>query len=257
MNGAFYIGATGLGSQQRALEVVANNIVNMNTVGFKRSSVRFSELVGGWPSDPTINAAAVAGQPGMAGVSLSATSRVLGQGELQSTGSAMDLAINGEGFIELLGANGNAMLWRGGALSTDRDGLLTGAGGLPLKAMIRVPDGAKDLRISADGKVSAILSGRSDPVVLGQIDIVRPQDTAHLTLLGEGLYTAAEDDDPRASTPGEDGAGLLVQGSLESSNVELTDEMVMLMLLQRSYAANAQVVQAGDQMMAIANGLKR
>jgi flagellar basal-body rod protein FlgG len=255
MNGAFYIGATGLGSQQRALEVVANNIANMNTVGFKRSSVRFSELVSGWAADPTLAPAAVQGQSGLAGVSLSGSSRVLEQGELRPTGEAMDLAINGEGFVELLGPNGASLLWRGGTLAVDREGLLTGAGGLPLKAMITVPDGATELRIAGDGKVTATVAGQA--VVLGQIDLARPGDTARLALLGEGLYEAAADDDLRASAPGEDGAGLLAQGSLESANVQLTDEMVMLMLLQRSYAANAQVVQAGDQMMAIANGLKR
>ena len=179
MNGAFYIGATGLGSQQRALEVVANNSANMNTVGFKRSSVRFSELVGGWTADPTLGPATVSGQPGLAGVSLSGSARVLEQGELRPTGEAMDLAINGEGFVELLGPNGSVLLWRGGTLAVDRDGLLTGTGGLPLKAMITVPEGATDLRIAGDGKVTATVSGQA--AVIGQIYLARPGDAAHLS----------------------------------------------------------------------------
>jgi flagellar basal-body rod protein FlgG len=255
MNGVFYVGATGLGSQQRALEIVANNVANMNTVGFKRSDVRFSELFSGWNGDPTLSAAAAGGQPGLNGVSLAASPRDFAQGELRTTGRPMDLAIQGEGFVELIGPDGESMLWRGGSLSVDRDRLLAGPGGLPLKAMIALPQEATSVTIAQDGRVTATIDGEQKE--LGRIELAMVKDTAGLTLAGEGLYRPAMPADTVASTAGEDGAGVFVQGSLEGANVDLSSEMVSLLLLQRSYAANAQIVQAGDQLMAIANGLKR
>ena len=253
MNGVFYVGATGLGTQQRALEVVANNIANVNTVGFKRSDVRFSELVGGWSSDPTLSAGA-AGQPAMNGVSLSASPRDFAQGDLRTTSQPMDIAIRGEGFVELIGPNGEPVLWRGGSMSVDRDRLLAGPGGLPLKAMISVPQEATALSIGQDGKVTATIDG--EPRELGRIELAMVKDMAGLTAAGEGLYRPALPADVVSATAGEDGAGALIQGALEGANVDLSNEMVSLLLLQRSYAANAQIVQAGDQLMAIANGLK-
>jgi flagellar basal-body rod protein FlgG len=255
MNGVFYVGATGLGSQQRALEVVANNVANINTVGFKRSDVRFSELIGGWSSDPTLSAGAVGGQPALNGVSLSASPRDFGQGELRTTGQPMDLAIQGEGFIELVGPNGEPVLWRGGSMSLDRDRMLAGPGGLPLKAMIAVPLEATDVAVARNGRVTATIDG--EPKEIGRIELAMVKDMAGLTMAGEGLYRPALPADVVGATAGEDGAGSLMQGALEGANVELSNEMVSLLLLQRSYAANAQIVQAGDQLMAIANGLKR
>jgi flagellar basal-body rod protein FlgG len=254
MNGAFYVGATGLDAQQRALEVVANNVANINTTGFKRSEVRFSELVGGWGADPTLTAAA-SGQPGLNGVSLSAAPIDFAQGELRVTGQAMDLAVKGDGFIELLGPGGETLLWRGGSMSVDRDRLLTGPGGIPLKAMIAVPQDATAVTIGQDGLVTATVDGESRE--LGRIELAMVKDMVGLALAGEGLYRPAMSADIVATTAGEQGAGTFVQGSIEGANVELSNEMVTMLLLQRSYAANAQVVQAGDQLMAIANGLKR
>ena len=255
MNGAFYIGATGLETQQRALDVVANNIANINTPGFKRSDVRFSELVG---------ASAEAGAPARSGpgslsggVTLDTSSRLLSQGELRETGNPLDVAIGGEGFIELLGPAGEMMLWRGGTLTVNRDGLLTAANGLPLKAMITVPEGASALTIGRDGIVSATVEGEASVTEIGKIDIVKVRDLGGLSAVEGGMFRPASEEDVVSFEPGEAGAGALIQGSIEASNVELTQEMVALMLTQRAYAANAQVLQAGDQLMAIANGLKR
>jgi len=257
MNGAFYVGATGLRSQQSALDVIANNIANINTPAFKRSEVRFSELVSP-AGDPTglagitQDAAAL-----MAGVQARTSSKVFTQGELRQTGKPLDLAIDGEGFIELLGPAGQTMLWRGGALKVDADGYIAAENGMPLRAMISVPDGATALSIDRDGKVRALVDGEASPIEIGQLDVVLAKDVSALTILDEGLYQAETAADVLSATPGEDGAGVLVQGSVETSNVQLSDEMITLLLMQRAYAANAQVVQAGDQLMAIANGLKR
>ena len=254
MNGAFQIGATGLNAQQRALEVVANNITNMNTPGFKRSDVRFSELVAPAPA---------AGEPGstladggMLGVSGNPSQRLFLPGELRATGNPLDVAIGGAGFIELLGRDGETMLWRGGTLSVNEEGYLAGANGLTLKATISVPDGASALAIDPSGEVTATVAGETEPVSIGRIDLVTVREPGALADIDGGLYRAASDDDVVAVTPGEEG-GRFVQGSLELSNVELSQEMVTLMMMQRAYAASAQVVQAGDQLMSIVNGLKR
>ncbi len=259
MNGAFFIGATGLRTQEQALDAAANNIANINTPGYKRAEVRFSELVPP-PADAADPANLVIGggqTAGLSGVTAISTSRIFTQGELRPTGKALDLAIQGEGFIEVLGPDGQEMLWRGGALKVNADGFLATANGAPLKALIAVPAEATQLTIGRDGRVLATLDGQAAPAEIGRIDLVTVRDTSSLAILGDGFYRAETPGDLSASQPGVEGAGQLVQGSLEASNVELTNEMVSLMLTQRAYAANSQVIQAGDQLMSIANGLRR
>lgn len=252
MNGAFYIGAIGLESQQRALDVVANNIANINTPGFKRSDVRFLELMGG------AGAAAVGGADGLGGVMAQASSPVFSQGELRTTGKDMDVAIEGDGFLELQGPDGKSLLWRGGTLSVGADGFLSAAGsGLPLKAMISVPREAVGIAIDRDGAVRAMMTAGETGEEIGRLEVVRARDGAIGASVGGGLYEVADPAELTAATPGEDGAGAIVQGALEGSNVMLAEQMVSLMLMQRAFAANAQVLQAGDQLMAIANGLRR
>lgn len=243
MNGAFSIGATGLRAQERALNITANNIANMNTPGFKRSAVRFSELMG-------------VGRSAAGGVSALEAAPVFAQGELRTTGNALDVAIDGDGFIEVLGADARPLLWRGGTLSIGVDGLLSTADGLPLRAMITVPEGADALTISGDGMVAAVLAGDKTPTELGRIDLQRVSDLTGLKALGGGLYKSSGTD-RAAFAAGEEGVGVFVQRSIEGANVTLSNEMVMLMLMQRAYAASAQALQAGDQLMGIANGLRR
>lgn len=254
MNGVFYIGATGLRAQERALGVTANNIANMNTPGFKRSHVRFGELMSPGQGPDGLLGSRFNGASGVAAV---ASLAVFEQGELRPTGSEMDLAIQGGGLIEVLGPEGQRLLWRGGTLSLGADGLLTTADGLPLQALITMPEGAKDIRISADGEVTAVLAGDTTASALGRIDLVTVANTDSLEALSGGLYLAGAETAAVSAVPGEDGAGMIVQGAIEASNVALSNEMVSLMLMQRAYAASAQALQAGDQLMSIANGLRR
>lgn len=254
MNGAFYIGATGLEAQQRALDVIANNIANINTPTFKRSQVRFSELVSPTGAVDELQPLTIAG---LSGVAISGSPKVFAQGDLRETGNPLDIAVSGDGLLELLGPGGKSLLWRGGALKVNADGYLAAGNGLPLKAMISVPVGTTALSISRGGIVTATIDGIEDPREIGKIDLVLAKDMAGLSPQGEGLYETADLANLMTASPGEDGAGALVQGSLEMSNVQLSDEMVMLLLMQRAYGANAQVLQAGDQLMAIANGLRR
>lgn len=254
MNGVFQIGATGLHAQDRALNIVANNITNMNTPGFKRAEVRFAELVGAHSAE--LPAAAVGDPTAMFGVSAPGTQRMFSAGEMRPTGNPLDLAIQGAGFIELAGPDGQTLLWRGGTLRINEDGFLAGPGGLPLKAMISVPEGATDITIDASGEVKALAPGATEAISIGHIDLVMVRNMDGLTDVEGGLYRAASESDLVSAEAGNT-AGTFLQGSMELSNVELTDEMVQLMMMQRAYAASAQVVQAGDQLAAIANGLKR
>jgi flagellar basal-body rod protein FlgG len=257
MNGVFYIGATGLQAQQRALDTIGNNIANINTPGFKRSQTRFAEMVGASPAPSGQAAGGLDTVAALSGVMSQTSSPVFDQGTLKQTGQPMDLAINGQGFLALMGPNGQEVLWRGGALKVNADGYLATQDGLPLKAMIQVPISATDISIQADGRVMAKVDGQAEANEIGRIDLAMVKDPSALTVLGGGLYQTASADDVVAVQPGDEGSGSLVQGSIETSNVELSAEMVELLLTQRAYGANAQVVQAGDQLMAIANGLKR
>jgi flagellar basal-body rod protein FlgG len=257
MNGAYYIGATGLQAQGRGLETIANNIANINTVAFKRGEVRFEELVPPRQErDDDLHL--LQSVPEIAsGVKVGIPRRVFEQGDLRETGKPFDLAISGDGFVEVLGADGQTWLWRGGGLRIGDDGYLATANGQVLKALIQLPDDSTGLKIESDGRVFSTSGNSSERMELGRIDIAMPDDMSVLEGVGEGFYRAADEGRVRVLAPGEDGKGVLVQGVLEASNVNLTTEMVTLLLMQRAYAANAQVVQASDQLMSIANGLKR
>lgn len=257
MSDAFYVGAIGLQAQERALDVISNNIANINTPAFKRSDVRFSSMIV-TRDDPDAPAANLTDRFAAAGVMASASPAMDEAGDLQSTGRPTDLAVQGRGFIELMGPGGQTLLWRGGALKVGEDGMLSAAGsGLPLKAAITLPQDATGFTIGADGIVRATTSTDATPVEVGRIELVTADDTSGFSPLDGGLYRVGDDSKLRAAQPGEDGAGTLAQGAIERSNVDMTSEMVQLMLVQRTYSANAQIVQAADQLMAIANGLRR
>lgn len=257
MSDAFYVGAVGLKAQERALDVISNNIANANTPAFKRADVRFASIIA-TRGDPDVPSATLGDPFAAAGVMAQAAAAIDEGGDLQATGHDMDVAVQGRGFIELMGPGGQTLLWRGGALKIGEDGMLAAAAnGYPLKAAITVPQDAGRLTIGGDGMVRAVTGTDAAPVEVGQIMLVTPEDMGALGALDGGLYRVEDEGRLRAAAPGEDGTGTLVQGSIERSNVEMSSEMVQLMLVQRAYAANAQIVQAADQLMAIANGLRR
>lgn len=257
MNGAFYIGATGLQAQQRGLDVIANNVANINTTAFKRSEIRFSELVMQSSVREDTEQMSIAVPDALSGVEARTSPRIFEQGDLRQTSKPFDLAISGDGFVEVLGPGGQIWLWRGGTFQVTPDGLLATENGLTLRALIEVPEDASEIHIESDGRVFAQVAGEAGPLSLGNINIAMPEDVATLESVGQGYFRAGDDAQLRIFEPGEQGKGVFVQGALETSNVELSSEMVTLLLMQRAYAANAQIVQAGDQLMAIANGLRR
>jgi len=257
MNGAFYVGSIGLQAQQRALDIIANNIANINTTGFKRADIRFSEVMATRAAADARNVDPLDAALSSAGVTVDSTAMVNETGAIDTTGHPMDLAINGQGFVELMGPSGQTLLWRGGTMKVSEDGLLAASNGMALKAAISIPADASAVTIGSDGMVRAQTADSTTPVELGQIGLVRVDDPTTLARLDGGLYRADQDAKVLDAQAGEDGTGMIVQGGIERSNVEMTSEMVQLMLVQRAYGANAQIVQAADQMMAIANGLRR
>lgn len=260
MSGALEIAAVGLRAQQRALETIAGNISNVNTPAFKRSDLRFSELVsapfaGSLASDE--GRVAASGFAPVAGVGQWSRPMIGQQGKLETTGNDRDIAIDGAGFIELMGPGGRTMLWRGGTLQVLDDGLLATPSGMTLKAAISVPQDATGLKVDRNGTVHALFGDNREATEIGRIELVKLQEDAAVERLDGGIYAIGDDADLVAGDAGEDGLGYLVQGSIERSNVDLNEEIVGLLVTQRAYAANAQVVRAADEFLGLANGLRR
>ena len=252
MSDAFEVAAIGLGAQQRALDLIANNIANVNTPYFKRAEIDFSALI----STARMDGNAPTDSNGAAGVGVSSNLALFQQGVLEQTGHAFDIAIDGAGFIEVLGPGGQSHLWRGGRLIVNEFGQLGTSDGLALRANITTPRDMEALSIRPDGEVVALTSDGTEEV-LGLINLVQVSHPDAVEALDGGQYRLADDARLIDAVPGEDGTGRLVQGSIERSNVDLNQEMVDLMIIQRAFAANAQVVQAADQLMSIANNLRR
>lgn len=255
MNDALYIAATGMHAHQKSVEAVANNLVNVNTPGFKAGKTAFVDLVyrGLQP--------AAAGGPELwqgSGVSVADIVRSFAPGELRRTEQALDLAIDGEGFIEVGDVAGATLYTRGGSLKVNADGLLATADGYPLKPAIHVGQDVRTLTIGGDGTVS-IASGKQERLVeVGKIELVRFADLSGLAHMGGNLYRPTEHSgDAIYGRSGEDGTGVLVQGALETSNVKLIDEMVGLMAAQRAYESSVKVIQAADEMLAMSNNLRK
>lgn len=255
MSDALHIAATGMQAQQLQLEAIASNMANVSTPAYKKTRVSFADLV---VRDTAATAASQAPARAGAGVSAAAITRVFDAGEIRKTESPFDVAIQGEGFLEVMLADGARGFTRGGTLKVNADGQLATVAGHPLKPGVHVPSGAQDLVILADGRVQVRMTGQSTPMEIGQLELVRLANPHALRVQGDGIYRHTEAaGDGMGARPGEEGVGTLAQGFLEGSNVKLVDEMVSLMIAQRSYEASVKVVQAADEMMGLVNGLRR
>ncbi|MEY8713313.1 flagellar basal-body rod protein FlgG [Mangrovibacter phragmitis] len=254
MNPALWISKTGLAAQDARMAAISNNLANVNTTGFKRDRVMFSDLFYQNQRAPGAlldqNNTAPTGIQYGSGVKVTGTQKEFTVGSIQNTGKDLDIAISGQGFFQVETSDGDIAYTRAGNLQINPDGMITNAQGLPLVPQIDLPDNVQSLQVARDGTVSAIVAGETDPVELGQITLVNFVNPAGLEALGGNLYReTAASGDAVEGVPGEDAFGHLEQGSLEGSNVQVVEEMVDMIMVQRAYEMNAKMVSAADDML--------
>ncbi len=259
---ALFTAATGMVAQQLNVDVVANNIANVNTVGFKRSRVDFQDLLYQMERLPgaTVagaNQAPTGAQVGL-GVRAGAIQKMFSQGEFQQTGNPLDLVIEGDGFFQILLPDGRTGYTRDGAYKRDSTGRVVTSDGCPVQPDIVVPADATDISVGSDGTVSVLVAGQAQPQQIGSVSLVRFVNPAGLAAVGRnGFVETAASGPPIAGVAGQQGLGTIGQGFLEISNVDIVEEMVALIIAQRAYEANSRGIQTADEMLGVANTLRR
>lgn len=259
---AMWSGATGMRAQEMNVDVIANNLANVNTSGFKKSRVDFQDLL-----YSTLRAAGTEVSTGLQiptgiqvgnGTKPVATQRVFSQGDFMQTGNALDIVIEGDGFFQVMMPDGNTAYTRDGAFKIDSNGKIVNSDGFVMQPEITIPSDATEVTIGIDGTVTAVQSGQSSPQSLGSIELVKFVNPAGLKSLGKNLYGVTEaSGDPITGTPGTEGIGMLTQGYLEMSNVKVVEEMVNMIIAQRAYEINSRSIQTADNMLQMANALRR
>lgn len=256
---AMQIAATSLQANQSQVDVIANNLANANTSGFKKSKVEFADLmyIEIDRSQPTLLHTPAA-QPLGLGTSVNSVNKIFSQGDAKGTGRGLDFAIQGRGFFEVVLPTGEYAYTRSGHMQVNEGGMLVTPDGHVLSAMIQIPVDARELVMAPDGTITAILPDQSEPLELGRLELADFMNEARLTPIGDNLYRASEaSGDAIYGMPGEEQYGLLHQGFLEGSNVNLIEELTNMMLAQRGYEMNAKLIQVADEMLGIANSLRR
>lgn len=265
MQDALYIAATGMYAQQRYIDTVANNLANVNTQGYKRTTTSFADLVTRGTSEEAsssstsmwVNPSTYRNYSQPMGVRVVQSTHNFEIGELRKTDDFLDIALDGPGLIEVQSEDGAKAFVRGGRLKINQDGMLTTQSGLILKPGLRLPDDLVSLVIENNGSVLAQSSHQSQPVEIGQLELVRFVSEQDLVAIGDGVYVNNGVSEPLPARAGKDGIGKLKQGYIEGSNVKLIDEMVRLMVAQRSYEASVKVIQAADEMLSMTNNLRK
>lgn len=251
---ALYIASTGMLAQERNVEVIANNIANMRTTGFKKQRAEFQDLLyqtyrrtGSATSDTT---QVPAGIEIGSGVKLAATPRVMSQGGLQPTEKELDLAIRGEGFFQVTLPDGRTGYTRDGAFERDSEGLLVTVEGYQIEPGITIPENAGGLTISATGAVEAVLGTETEPTLLGQLQLARFVNKTGLQSGGDNLFfETAGSGAPQIGLPNAQGNGSLIQRHLELANVNSVTEIADMIAAQRAYEMNARVISGADEML--------
>jgi len=257
------IAATGMSAQEKNLEVIANNIANINTTGFKRSRAEFTDLmyqserlagVSNRGRDATIPEGAQLGL----GVRTAAIRSLNIQGSLTNTGNTLDLAINGRGWFQVTTPDGATVYTRDGALNTNAAGQIVTADGYAITPTILIPITATNVTVSQTGLVTATIPGQIQPQQLGQLTIANFVNEAGLQQLGSNLaQQTAASGQPTVGVPGDTAFGTIQQGYLESSNVDPVTEITNLIAAQRAYEMNSKVIQAADQMSGTITNLRQ
>ena len=254
MINSLWISKTGMEAQQMQLDVISNNLANVSTNGFKKSHAVFEDLmyqnlrqVGSSTSEQSTLPTGL--QVGL-GVRTVATSRSFAQGNLQQTSNNLDVAIQGNGFFQLTMPDGTLGYTRDGAFQIDNQGRLVNASGLPLANSITVPANATAVTISADGTVSASIPGSVAPSSIGTITLANFVNPPGLEPKGQNVYAeSAASGQPNVGTAGANGLGSLMQGFVETSNVNVVQELVTMIQTQRAYEMNSKAIQTSDQML--------
>ncbi|MBT8085184.1 MAG: flagellar basal-body rod protein FlgG [Woeseia sp.] len=258
MNQGLWIAKTGLDAQQTRMAVVSNNLANVNTTGFKQDRAVFEDLLyqnvrqaGGQSSQDT---ELPSGMNIGTGVRIVATEKLHTQGSMLQTENALDVAINGRGFFQVLTPDGNLGYTRDGSFQRNAEGEFVTAGGYRIQPSIVIPEGAQSITIGTDGTVSVRLPGQAAPAQVGTLETVDFINATGLQPIGENLYLeTASSGAPQTGTPGLDGFGALIQGALEGSNVNVVSELVSMIETQRAYEMNSKAISTNDQMMQYLN----
>ncbi len=251
---SLWIAKTGLDAQQTQMDVISNNLSNVSTNGFKRSRAVFEDLLYQTMRQPGAQSSQQTQLPsGLqigTGVRPVATERIFTQGNLQQTGNDKDVAINGAGFFQVLLPDGSTAYTRDGSFQIDSQGQLVTSSGYVVQPAITIPADAQSLTVARDGTVSVKLAGAVAPTQVGALQLATFVNPAGLESKGENLYAETPSSgNPNNNVPGTNGAGLLTQGYVETSNVNVVEEMVNMIQTQRAYEINSKAISTSDQML--------
>ncbi len=262
MQRSMFIAATGMEAQKLNIDVISNNLANVNTNGFKKSRADFQELL--YQDMKTAGAESAGGnevptgiQVGL-GVKPAAVQKIFKQGDFVSTDNPLDVVIEGDGFFQITMPEGDTGYTRAGSFKLDSTGRIVNSDGYPLEPAITIPPDTLQLTISSDGTVSVLQPGSASTTSIGQIEIGQFINPGGLRALGKNLFSeSGSSGSVSTANPGSDGLGTLNQGFLELSNVNIVEEMVNMIVSQRAYELNSKVVTSSDEMLRMANSLKR
>ena len=251
---SLWISKTGLDAQQTQMDVIANNLANVSTNGFKRSRAVFEDLLYQTIRQPGAQSSQQTQLPsGLqlgTGVRPVATERIFSQGNLQQTSNDKDVAIQGAGFFQVLLPDGTTAYTRDGSFQVDSQGQLVTSSGFTVQPTITIPTGAESITIARDGTVSVTTAGTVAPTQVGTLQLATFINTAGLQAKGENLYVeTAASGNPNISAPGANGTGTLSQGYVETSNVNVVEELVNMIQTQRAYEINSKAITTSDQML--------
>ena len=254
MNPALWAAKTGLDAQQTRMSVTSHNLANVSTTGFKKGRAVFEDLlyqnvrqVGGSTSQDTV---APTGLSLGTGVRVVATEKQYTQGNMQTTGNSLDVAVNGRGFFQVLLPDGTMGYTRDGDFEVNPQGELVTSSGYRVQPGITIPDGVQTITIGKDGVVTAKMDGEAQPTQIGTLQLVDFINPAGLQPKGENiLVESAASGTPQTGTPGLNGLGYVEQGSLEASNVNVVEELVNMIETQRAYEMNSKAISTTDQML--------
>ena len=252
---SLWIARTGMDAHQTQLDVITNNLANVSTNGFKRARAVFEDLLYQTMRQPgALNTQQNTIPSGLqigTGVRPVATERIHTQGNIQQTGGTLDVAIQGEGFFQIQMPDGTLSYTRDGAFQKDAQGVMVTSSGFPVQPQITIPADAVTVTVGRDGVVSVLQAGQNAPTQIGQLQLATFVNTGGLQSVGENLFVeTASSGVPTPNTPGTNGAGLLNQGFVETSNVNVVEELVNMIQTQRAYEINSRAIQTSDQMLA-------